>query len=86
MISGVASDAGDAWDFCKYWRVDGNRLLVHDDYGNSQRCLYAFTEDRKTLILRDCPAAGDWLRDDKLTEDKRGSWTCRMQTYSEPEE
>ena len=86
MLSGSVFDAGDGWDYCKNWRVDGIRLLVRDDYGNSQRCLFTFKEDRKTLVLRDCPAAGDWLRDDKLTEAKRGSWTCRMQTYSARED
>lgn len=86
MISGVASDAGDGWDFCKYWRVDGNRLFVRDDYDNSQICLYGFAESRQALFLRDCPSAGTWKRNTELTEAKKGSWTCRMQTYSAPEE
>lgn len=86
MISGVASDAGDAWDFCKYWRIDGQHLFAHDDYGNSERCLYSFTTDRQTLTLRHCPSAGDWQRKAELTQAKRGSWTCRMQVYYGPEE
>lgn len=79
MMSGVAVDAGDGWDFCERWRVDGRRLAVRDDYGNAESCLYAFSNDRRTLILRDCSAARDWLRDDRMTEITRGSSTCRMQ-------
>lgn len=55
FLYGSTMDAGHGWDFCERWRVDGNRLAMHDSYGNAQRCLYAFSEDFKILFLRDCP-------------------------------
>lgn len=75
-IYGSTMDAGDGWDFCERWRVTGERLALRDNYGHAQQCLYAFSEDGQTLILRDCPSAGDWQR---ISDLSRGQPTCRIQ-------
>jgi hypothetical protein len=82
-IGGATFDAGDGWDFCKRWRVDGQRLMVRDNYGHAQVCTYAFSKDRQSLVLSNCPAAGDWRRNGELSKVSRESWGCRTQDGSE---
>ena len=85
MLGGLTFDAGDGWDYCERWHLHGQRLAVSGTHDDDRACLYAFSEDRQTLILRDCAAAGDWRRDDPATEARRGDRTCRTQGRPEPE-
>jgi len=86
MLGGLSFDAGDGWDYCERWHVRGQRLAAPSAYDDERECTYAFSGDRRTLILRDCTGAGDWQRDDASTETNRGSWKCRMQGRPEANE
>lgn len=86
QISGITSDAGDGWDYCLRWRVDGQHLIVDDGDVDVRRCRYAFSEDRRTLILKDCPSAQEWQRDDRMTDVTRGPRTCRPHERPESED
>ncbi len=86
LLSGSTFDAGDGWDYCERWHVRGQHIAVPGTRNDNRECVYAFSEDRRTLILRDCASAGDWQRDDMMTEAHRGDRTCRMQVRPEPDE
>lgn len=75
-IGGGYVDAGHGGDFCERYRVDGRRLVMRDNYGNAEQCLYHVAEDRNSLILGDCRRAGEWKRDGQFT---LHGWPCRTQ-------
>ncbi|SFU65176.1 hypothetical protein SAMN02799631_01595 [Methylobacterium sp. 174MFSha1.1] len=71
-IAGKTFDAGDGWDYTLLWRADGQRLTIDGSYKDGFQCLYAVSPDGRTLILRDCPSAGEWHRDDETTRVSQG--------------
>lgn len=75
-IGGVNMEGGgEGGDFCERWRVVGQHVSIRDEH-TEQKCLFALSDDRKTLTLSNCRAAGDWKRDRHLN---RRSWLCRTQ-------
>ncbi|WP_355290086.1 hypothetical protein [Methylobacterium sp. EM32] len=71
-ITGITSDAGDGWDYEMLWRADGRYLTIDGESKDVWQCVYAFSQDRRTLILRDCPPAREWRRDDCMTQSTQG--------------
>lgn len=75
-IGGASMESGgEGGDFCERWRVMGRHLRIWDEY-TEQECLLALSDDRQTLTLSNCRAAGEWKFDKQLN---RHSWPCRTQ-------
>jgi len=79
-IGGVSIYNREGGDFCLRYRVDRNRLIMRDNYGNFERCLYHF-ESKDLLIVGDCKSAGEWKRDGAYD---KTSWPCRTQESVDP--